>query len=149
MQGHVARRHSDIQSMSLQRMPSEIEKELERIKERLRITENDLMLERNSRLNSNSAQNVAVAAASNANNSDTSKLLKQMEEMKNKELKRQKEELKQNRENSKKVIQELNDKLLKFELTIKGKVKTQSLCKIWLKRKKESYFWARMFKCFS
>ena len=109
------RRHDDMQAPGNQKLTSEIEKELERIKERLRITESDLMFERNSRLNSNSTQQIAPA-----NNIETTNaLLKQMEEMKNAELKRQKDELRSNRENSKKIVHELNEKIQKFETTIK------------------------------
>jgi len=110
----MARRHSEMQAMGMQKVPSEIEKELERIKERLRITESDLIFERNSRLSSNSNN-----ALLNNNNSETSLLLKQMEEMKNTELKRQKDELKQYKENSKKTIQDLNEKTFKLEQQVK------------------------------
>ena len=111
----MTRRHSEMQSLGMQKVPSEIEKELERIKERLRITESDLIFERNSRLSSNSNN----AISNNNNNSETSLLLKQMEEMKNNELKRQKDELKQYKDNSKKTIQDLNDKTFKLEQMVK------------------------------
>ena len=117
LQGHMARRHSEMQAIGMQRVPSEIEKELERIKERLRITESDLIFERNSRLTTNNNQQ--QSALNSNNNSEASLLLKQMEEMKNNELKRQKDELKQYKENSKKTIQDLQDKTFKLEQTVK------------------------------
>ena len=113
----MARRHSEMQAIGMQRVPSEIEKELERIKERLRITESDLIFERNSRLTTNNNQQ--QSAFNSNNNSEASLLLKQMEEMKNNELKRQKDELKQYKENSKKTIQDLQDKTFKLEQTVK------------------------------
>ena len=74
------------------------------------MTENDLMMERNSRLNITNVH---------AQSQDSSTLLKQMEELKNSEIKRQKEDLKKTKESFRKEIQELNKKNASFEQTIK------------------------------
>lgn len=108
LQAHMGRRHADMSQP--QKATTEIEKELERIKERLRMTENDLMMERNSRLNITNVH---------AQSQDSSALLKQMEELKNSEIKRQKEDLKKTKESFRKEIQELNKKNASFEQTIK------------------------------
>ena len=104
----MTRRHADISQP--QKATTEIEKELERIKERLRMTENDLMMERNSRINLSNVQ---------SQNPESSAFIKQMEEFKNNEIKRQKEDLKKTKESFRKEIYELNQKNAQFEQTIK------------------------------
>ena len=106
----MTRRHPEITNFTVQKQNNEIEKELERIRERLRITENDLMMERNSRLAASSQHSIS---------NDSMILLKQMEDQKNNEIKRQKDELKKVKENLKKEINELNEKNTNFEKTIK------------------------------
>jgi hypothetical protein len=106
----MARRHPEITNFTVQKQNNEIEKELERIRERLRLTENDLMMERNSRLAASSQHSVS---------NDSMILLKQMEDQKNSEIKRQKDEVKKVKDNLKKEIKELNEKNSTFEKTIK------------------------------
>jgi hypothetical protein len=103
----MTRRHPEISQFGAQRVNPEIEKELERIKERLRVTENELALEKNLRMGVNS------------NTQNESLLLKQVEELKNNEIKRQKDELKKTKESMKKQISELNEKNASLEKTIK------------------------------
>ncbi len=114
LQAHITRRHSDVNPVGFkqQQQSNELERELEKIKERLRATENDLVYERNARLASNIAP---VANASTQNDS----ILKQMEEMKNNETRRYKEELKKARESFKKELHEMNEKNANCEKLIK------------------------------
>ena len=127
----MTRRHPEITNFTVQKQNNEIEKELERIRERLRITENDLMMERNSRLAASSQHSIS---------NDSMILLKQMEDQKNNEIKRQKDELKKVKENLKKEINELNEKNTNFEKTIKdlqerlrtivGEIDSETTCAI-------------------
>ena len=103
----MTRRHPEISQFGAQRVNPEIEKELERIKERLRATENELALEKNLRMGVNS------------NNQNESLLLKQVEEFKNNEIKRQKEEMRKTKESMRKQINELNEKNMSLENKIK------------------------------
>lgn len=97
-----------------QQQSTDLEKEFEKIKERLRITENDLMFERNARLALN-----MQPITNNMQQSNNSDLMKQLEEIKNTEIKRHKEEMKKTKENFKKELTELNDKNRNCEKLIK------------------------------
>jgi DNA repair exonuclease SbcCD ATPase subunit len=108
----MERRHADVNVASQQIQTVELEKELERIKERLRITESDLMIERNARLGGGSSvanHYHSTSPPTHANSSDSGK---------NREIRRLREELERNRE-AIKQIDELNAKNHKFESTIK------------------------------
>jgi hypothetical protein len=111
----MERRHADVNVASTHRQTVELEKELERIKERLRITESDLMIERNARL---SGVNVVAnnyhssSPPTHANSPDPGN------EAKNREIRRLRDELERSRETLKK-IDELTEKNYKFEMTIK------------------------------
>jgi hypothetical protein len=111
----MTRRHPEVSQYSGQKQTNEIEKELERIKERLRLTENDLIMERNSRLASASSTSQQHQSISN----ESMLLIKQMEEQKNSEIRRQKDELKRVKENFRKEIHDLNEKNNTFEKTVK------------------------------
>ena len=116
LQAHITRRHSDMAPMSNYKQQSpEVEKELEKIKERLRNTENDLMFERNARL----ALNMTPLTSTN-NTNDSNLMLKQLEDAKNAEIKRTKDELKKTKENFKKELSESNEKYINCENLIKG-----------------------------
>ena len=108
----MTRRHPDVNPTIKQN--NEIEKELEKIKERLRLTENELMTERNSRLGFSLSQAIRPVSGD-----DSVQLLKQLEEAKNIEIKKQKEEMKRNRDSFKRELKELTDKNSGFEKTIK------------------------------
>ena len=97
-----------------QQQSTDLEKEFEKIKERLRITENDLMFERNARLALN-----MQPITNNMQQSNNNDLMKQLEEIKNTEIKRHKEEMKKTKENFKKELTELNDKNRNCEKLIK------------------------------
>lgn len=120
LQAHINRRHaSESNQGSNIKQATEFEKDLERIKERLRITESELVLERSARLGLMSSNTNTNNNNKDKSNDDSTVLLKKMEELKNIEIKRQKEEFKKTREMLKKEINELNDKNVKFEASIK------------------------------
>ena len=117
LQAHMTRRHADVSTATSQKQTLELERELERIKERLKITESDLQIERNARLgfvgshSSHISQNVALGGG---NSSD----LRQMEEAKNAEIRRLRDELERNRD-ANRQINELEKQNYKFETMIK------------------------------
>ncbi|CAF0924834.1 unnamed protein product [Brachionus calyciflorus] len=114
LQAHMTRRHADVDHSSMSKQAFEFEKELERIKERLRITESELIMERTSRLNLNNQK-----SNNSNNNEDLNLVIKKIEELKNNELEKQKEEFDKMRRNLRKEISELNDTNSKFEMEIK------------------------------
>ena len=135
LQAHIARRHSDIsnqqsattatallaqQKASSSAATSEIEKELERVKERLRLTENELLAERSARIAAISSNNqtTTTTTTNNNNNHATSGGADEMKQSAV-ELTRQKDELKRAKEVFKQEIYELNKKNQTFERTIR------------------------------
>lgn len=111
LQAHMARRHPDVDHSAISKQTLEFEKELERIKERLRITESELMMERNLRLGG--------VQKSGSSIDDVNLLLKKIEDLKNNEMRQQKEEYDKTCRSLKKKISDLEDKNLKFESEIK------------------------------
>ena len=112
LQAHVTRRHSDMATGQTKAASNEIEKELERIKDRLKTTENDLAMERTARLN-------ALSIMPRSSEVDSSPLLRQMEEAKNAELKRQRDEFKRSSDSLKAEFAELCKKNDEFEREIR------------------------------
>lgn len=107
LQAHMTRRHSDVNAMQNYKLTSEIEKELERIKDRLRTTENELQLERTARLGMHVVQQTPVVDS------------KQVEQDKNNEIKRLKDEFKRNKMTLNNEIHELTEKNGKLEKSVK------------------------------
>ncbi|RMZ97391.1 zinc finger DZIP1L-like isoform X1 [Brachionus plicatilis] len=112
LQAHMTRRHPDVDHSSVSKQALEFEKELERIKERLRITESELIMERNLRL-SGTQKNVS-------NTDEVNVLLKKIEDLKNNEIRQQKDEYDKNCKSLKKKISDLEDKNSKFGEEIKN-----------------------------
>lgn len=111
LQAHMTRRHPDVDHSSISKQTLEFEKELERIKERLRMTESELMMERNSRLGGGQKNSTNI--------DDVNLLLKKIEDLKNNEIKQQKEEYDKTCKSLKKKISDLEDKNSNFEKEIK------------------------------
>ena len=112
LQAHMTRRHPDVDHSAISKQALEFERELERIKERLRITESELMMERNLRLGG--------VQKSGSNIDDVNLLLKKIEDLKNNEMRQQKEENDKTCRSLKKKISDLEDKNLNFEREIKN-----------------------------
>jgi hypothetical protein len=110
---HMDRRHADVRGSVGQRQTVELERELERIKERLRITEMDLTIERNARLGgASSMYQQSTSPPTHAHSPDPS------HQAKSREIRRLQDELERSRD-ALKHIDELNAKNFNFELTIK------------------------------
>lgn len=112
----MTRRHPEFTSMPTNPKLTEMEKELERIKDRLRNTENELAAERNNRSGGvQTTHTTNLTAAS----SDLAALLSKQIEEKNAEIRRIGEELKKNKNTFGKEVHELNEKNAKLEKNVR------------------------------
>lgn len=116
LQAHMTRRHPE-NDIVINKQNSEIEKELERIKERLKNTETDLAQERSARLTAMS--NVIMPSKGSSGSESPAELIKQMDQIKNSELKKQRDEFKKASDGFKGELKELRDKNAAFEREIK------------------------------
>jgi len=125
LQAHITRRHPDMEqnghvsNQISKNLNTEIEKELDRIKDRLRVTENELAQEKSARLAGMSNAILPAKTREKSASHDTAELIKQMDSIKNAELKRQKEEFKKVNEGFKTELKEMNAKNAEFEREIK------------------------------
>ena len=110
LQAHMTRRHPELNASVPNPKLTEMEKELDRIKERLKNTENELASERSMR---------GGVGAQQASSSELAGLLNKQLEEKNSEIKRIKEELKQNKIATGKEIHELTEKNVKMEKSVR------------------------------
>ena len=108
LQAHMTRRHPDVNPAPAVKQNTEIEKELEKIKDRLRVTENELAMERNARLSFGLSQ----ANNNRAINEETSSAqMKQLEDAKNAEIRKLKEELRKMKESFKKDMKGIEERV--------------------------------------
>ena len=93
---------------------------MDRIKERLRVTETELAQEKSARLAGMS--NAILPAKTTTDKSashDTAELIKQMDSIKNAELRKQREEFKKINENFERELKEMNGRNAEFEREIR------------------------------
>ncbi len=114
LQAHMTRRHPE-NDLVINKNSAQIEKELERIKERLKNTENDLVQERTARLAGISNLIMPNKGASES----PAELIKQMDQIKNAELRKQKDEFKRASDGFKAELKELTDRNAAFEKEIR------------------------------
>jgi len=111
---------SSVVNNAARNLNGDIEKELDRIKERLRVTETELAQEKSARLAGMS--NAILPAKTTTDKSashDTAELIKQMDSIKNAELRKQREEFKKINENFERELKEMNGRNAEFEREIR------------------------------
>lgn len=123
LQAHMNRRHSDITTVVNQKQTVELEKELDRLKERLKITESDLMIERNARLGFAAATTSSTGfpvniSTHNSVAASANLAYRQLEETKNREIIQLRAELDRTRDAGRQIA-DLSEKNQKLETMIK------------------------------